>query len=225
MFIVGGFCTIAFFVFVLSNVQARISNSGNEIVVQEEAITDQYARMSFPNLSVATSGVLVDRSDTGVFQHMASGTVELTKLVLSCESKSNSTTTIKVGVLTAVDTDNTTQEVQYFAEKTCVTGANNLGVGAGMLESRTEIDFSPARVRASLNRSTTTGFTSDNIERGTNNFPHNKLLRSPAARKISAGDTFAQFQTMPEWGDIVVRIVNVSGSATPTIEAFYRIER
>ena len=100
-------CFVLFLVFVIvPNATARVSNSGNETVVQEEAIESQFAQMSFPNLQVATSGVLVDVSDTRDFQHFASGTPEISQLVFGCDSKTAGTSTIDVGVLTGINAAN-----------------------------------------------------------------------------------------------------------------------
>ena len=222
LFIVGSFCVIfAFLFFVLTNVQARDSISGNPIMVQEEAATNQLVMMSFPNLSVATSGVLVDMSAVTYFQHFASGTVEVSRLEIGCESNSNSTTTIKVGVITRTNFAGNQQDVHYFDQFRCVTGSN---VTTATLNSRYVADYSPSRVRLSLNQATTTGFISDDVELATNNFATTTPLRSPAARLINSGDPVANFKTFPQRGDLVVRIVSVSGAATPTIKAFYRVQ-
>ena len=220
LFVVGSLCTIAFSFFVLSNVQARDSISGNPIMVQEEAATNQLAMMSFPSLSVATSGVLVDASAVTYFQHFASGTIEVSRIEVSCESKGRASTTVKVGVIADMNSDGTAQEVHYFDSFLCVSS----NVMADTVSDRIVADYSPSRVRLSLNRATTSGFISDDIELGTNNFPTAQLLRSPAARKIFAADAFAQFRTTAARGDLVVRIVNVSGTATSTIKVFYRVQ-
>ena len=223
MIVTVGVCSIAFFLFVLANVQARTSQSGNEIVIQEEAREAQVAKMSFPTLSVATSGVLVDASAVTYFQHFASGTIEVSRVVVGCESDNPASTTIKVGILADMNAAGTAQEVHYFDSFVCVSTTNSSTGVSGV--NRIVSDYSPARVRLSLNRATTSGFISDDTEVGTNNFPSADLLRSPATRKVLSGDTFAQFRTNPARGDLVVRIMNVRGVSTPTISAFYRIER
>src|SRR3990167_3416664 len=142
--------------------------------------------MSFPTLSVATTGVMVDRSAVTYFQHFASGTVEVVQVKVACDSKVLATTTIDVGVLT--EANETYQDVAYFDSFTCILGQNNNGLSAKYYQEFVS-DYSPGRVRLSLNRGTTTGFTSDNIEFGTNNFPTGQFLRSPAARKATSSDS------------------------------------
>lgn len=217
-----GVCSILFFSFVLSNVQARSTLSGNDTVVQEEAAVFQSAQMTFPSLSVATTGVLVDRSAVTYFQHFASGTIEVAKVEVECEATQKASTTIKVGVVTDINAAGTAQDVSYFDKFICVNNGYNATTN---VVTELVSDYSPSRIRLTLSRGTTTAFITDDVELGTNNFPTAQFLRSPVVRLVNSNDTQAKFITVVERGDLVVRIVNVSGTATPTIKVWYWVNK
>lgn len=192
---------------------ARVSlKTGDEVVTSTDTEDNVVARLVLPSNALATSTVLVDISDNQNFRHApSSGSVDISKIIIDHVAFASATTTIKIGVIASTSPAGNVADINWFAEQ--VFSTDNYRAGVINVSEQRVLDYSPSVLKTRVASASTTGFVANDISSSSTLFATTTLVTSP--RGIS--------KTLPNVGDVVVRVTDQKGTATTTVTAVYRV--
>ena len=194
---------------------ARISNySDDEVTTSAMTEDGVMVRLTLPANDSATSTVLVDLSDNLNFRHgPSSGSVDISKIRVSNYALSNATTTIKFGVIASTSPSGNVADIYWFDDVSFTTDGNRAN-SVDLIQDKT-IDYFPSLLKTRISSATSSSFVSNDLTRSASYFATTTKYTSP--RGINSVN--------PAVGDVVMRVYDQKGTATTTVDLFYRVTR
>ena len=192
---------------------ARTNN--NDAVVSLSQQQDNVAtKLTLPNISIATSTILADLSDTTNFKHISTNNFEVDKILVDWSTEGQATTTLKFGVIASTTPSGALVDVYWFDELSFYSGA--ISAGNGLSRQSATIDYSPSVIKLSLSSGAPSGFFSNDKNMVDTTFATSTKLSSPV------GLTSAGSGSNPGVGDLVMRIYDQRGNATTSVTTLLR---
>lgn len=189
---------------------ARTNN--NDTVVSLSQQQDNVAvKMILPAMTVATSTVLVDVSNTTNFKHVGS-VLEVSKISFAFSSETAATTTLKIGLIASTSASGALADVYWFDEVSFVTASSSL---ANYRQEKV-LDYGVSAIKLGVSGGLPTGFLSNDKATSFSGFATTTKVSSPI------GLTSAGSGSLPGVGDLVMSVYSMQGVATTSVTVIYR---
>lgn len=213
MFVGISIFVLAFAVTGVSIVEARMNNA-DPVTALAQTKDNVISKLTIPALATATSTVLVDVSDSSStnFKHIGISGLEVSQIRVEWTSDVVATTTLKFGVIASTTPAGNLVDVYWFEEMSFSTYA--LGTFNGRQEKI--LDFGTSVAKLGVASGIPTGFFTNDKDTSSSLFATTTKYASPVGLS-SAGSG-----SLPNVGDLVMRVYDQKGTATTSVTTVYR---